>query len=173
MVNLANSYDANATADVPVSTGEHKAEIVESDIQPVSRQQQMGDCLVLTWKIMEGPDAGKLIWQRLNLYFAGNNAQKVVEVANSQFAGVRQATGVPTPQDSSELHNRPCIIVVGPQKNAPEYQEVKRVKAFAGQTTAQSNAAPNHQPAPQGATGQNTANAGTAHSTSPFARPAA
>lgn len=173
MVNLANSYDATATADVPVSTGEHKAEIIESDIQPVSKQNPMGDCLVLTWKIMEGPDAGKLIWQRLNLYFAGNNAQKVVEIANSQFAGVRQATDVPTPQDSSELHNRPCIIVVGPQKNSPEYQEVKRVKAFAGQQTAKSNATPNHQAAPQGATGQNTTNVGGAHSTSPFARPAA
>lgn len=165
MVNLANSYDANATSDAPVSTGEHKAEIVESDIVPVSKQYPMGDCLILTWKIMEGPDAGKLIWQRLNLYFTGRNAQKVVEIANVQFAGVRQATGVPTPQDSAELHNRPCRIVVGPQSNAPEYQDVKRVKALVGQPAAQRNTAPNQQPAPQGATGQG--------GTSPFARPAA
>ncbi len=164
MVNIANSYDGNATADTPVFVGEHRAEIIESSIEPVSKINDCGDCLMLTWKILEGPDAGRLIWQRLNLYFRGNNAQKVVEIANAQFAGLRNATGVAMPQDSSELHNRPCIIVVGKQKNAPEYHEIKRVKPL---HQPANNAPENHSP-PQGATGP-----GAAPASSPFARPAA
>lgn len=169
MANIAGSYDPNAQANEQLASGEYRAEIVESDIVPVSQKNDVGDCLKLTWRVADGPQTGRLIWQKLNLYFRGNNSGQVVQIANSQFAEVRKATGKQMPQDSSELHHIPCMITVGPQKNSPEYQEVKRVKPVGGQPAQAQAQAPVQTTQQNGQTPPQTG----APSAAPWNRPAA
>lgn len=138
MVNISGGYDQNATANQQLAAGEYVAEIIESGIDDVSKKTDMGSCLKFTWKVLEGQQSGQQEWQRLNLYFTGNNAAKVVQIANSQFAEIRDATGVFAPQDTSELHHIPCLIVVGPQKNNPQYNEIKKVRKLEGRSTGAS-----------------------------------
>lgn len=109
MANLNNIYnpDAEAQQDLgKLPTGEYVAQIIDSDLKPT---QSGGQYLELTYEVTEGPLKGRKHWERLNLDNA--NAQ-VVEIANRQFASVREATGVPNPRDSAELHFRPHVIRV-------------------------------------------------------------
>lgn len=109
MAILNNIYnpDAEAQQDLgKLPTGDYVAQIIDSDLKPT---QTGGQYLELTYEVTEGPLKGRKHWERLNLDNA--NAQ-TVEIANRQFASVREATGVPNPRDSAELHFRPHLIRV-------------------------------------------------------------
>lgn len=109
MAILNNIYNPEAEAQQDLGklpTGEYVAQIIDSDLKPT---QSGGQYLELTYEVTEGPLKGRKHWERLNLDNA--NAQ-VVEIANRQFASVREATGVPNPRDSAELHFRPHVIRV-------------------------------------------------------------
>jgi hypothetical protein len=136
MVDLVQQYDPDAEAnsfdDLPPGT--YEAEIVESGREPISKEQDLGECLNLCWKVISGELEGRLFWQRLNLWWTGNEKTpgQVVKIANGQFKDLRDATGVQFPSDSAELHNIPCLVTYGPQKKNPQYSEVKSVKAAGG-----------------------------------------
>ena len=109
MALLNNMYnpDAEAQQDLgKLPTGEYVAQIIDSDLKPT---QSGGQYLELTYEVTEGPLKGRKHWERLNL---DNASAQVVEIANRQFASVREATGVPNPRDSAELHYRPHVIRV-------------------------------------------------------------
>ncbi|MCH4542740.1 DUF669 domain-containing protein [Ochrobactrum sp. A-1] len=149
MVDIAGSYDQNAEASSfdPIPAGEYRAKIIEGDIQPISSRDDKGKCLVLTWQIETGPHDGRLIWQRLNLYGKNmNNLDKVINIANSQFAEIRQATGKLTPSNTQELEHIPCTIrvavVTDPSGQYEPKNEIKRVSAVGG-ASAQNNAPQN------------------------------
>lgn len=141
MANIAGSYDQNADpADdfAPVPAGEYKAVIIESDIEPISKNAEKGKCLRLTWQIQDGEYSKRLVWQRLNMWPENmNNIEKVSEIAQRQFSSIRKATGKLTPQDSNELHHIPCAIRVTVRKDPngqyADQNEVKAVKAGSSQ----------------------------------------
>ncbi len=155
MANLEGSYDPNAevSADFsPIPTGSYRGKIIESGIEEISKKDNKGRCLKLTWQIETGAYDGRLVWQRLNMWAEnmGPNTDKVVTIANSQFASIRQATGKLAPQDSSELHHIPCEIYVGLTKAQPGYNqqnEVRSVKPIAG-APARNPAPANQSPTP-------------------------
>lgn len=144
MANIAGSYDPNAEVSqfdrLPAFT-DQRAKIIESEIIPVSEKEDKGKCLNLTWQIETGPLDGRLFWQRINMWAAnmGPNTDKVMSIAQSDFAAIRHATGKLTPQDSSELHHIPCLVSYGPQKKNPDYDEVKSVKPISGAAPAAQN----------------------------------
>ena len=110
MAMLNNLYNPDAESQTDfgkLPTGDYVAQIIDSDMKPTKAG---GTYLELTSEIIE-PAAykGRKHWERLNLDHASG---KVVEIANRQFASVREATGVPNPRDSNELHYRPHIIRV-------------------------------------------------------------
>jgi hypothetical protein len=86
----------------------------------------------------------RLFWQRINLWWTGSEKTpgKVVQIANQQFAAVREATGQKVINDSEELHFIPCQVTYGKQKNDPNYSEVKSVKAIGGMPDRQVSSAP-------------------------------
>lgn len=139
MANIAGSYDPNAEASgdfEPIPAGEYRAKIIESEIEEISKRDNKGRCLKLTWQIETGPHDGRLIWQRLNMWGENmNNIDKVISIANSQFAAIREATGKLAPQDSVELHDIPCMIRVSirvdPTGQYGPQNEVKGVKPLA------------------------------------------
>lgn len=164
MANISGSYDPNAEAYSsfdPIPNGEYRAVIIESAFEDISKRDNKGRCLNLTWKIETGPYDGRLIWQRLNMWAENmNNLEKVINIAQSQFAAIREATGKLTPQDSDELHHIPCMIKVV-IKNDPsgQYQprnEISSVKPVVGQATQNPASMPNNTPPPAVAAQANT-----------------
>lgn len=134
MANIAGSYDENAEPnqfDRLPAFADQRAKIIGSEIEDI--KDNKGRCLNLTWQIETGPMDGRLFWQRLNLWFTGPEKKpgEVVRIANAQFAAIRTATGKVAPQNSEELHHIPCLVSYGPQKNDPNYDEVKSVKPIA------------------------------------------
>lgn len=156
MANIAGAYDPNAEPGGdfdPIPAGDYRAKIIESDIEDVSSRNNYGRCLKLTWQIETGPYDGRLVWQRLNMWAEGmNNLDKVISIAQSQFASIRQATGKLAPQDSSELHHIPCMIrvkVKPPEGNYSAFNEITSVRPIEGGSGAANGSAPKFAPPPQ------------------------
>lgn len=108
MALLHNLYNPSAEAQEDLNklpTGEYVAVIIDSDLKPTN--DNTGHYLALTYSVTEGPYKNRKHWENINL---DHQNQQVVEIANRQFAAIREATGVPNPRDSAELHFRPHII---------------------------------------------------------------
>jgi len=151
MVDLVQQYDTEAEASTfdQVPAGTYEAQIIETSRESISKTKDVGECLSLCWQVVNGEHEKRLFWQRLNLWWTGpeKKAGSVVQIANQQFAAVRQACGQKVINDSDELCFIPCSVTYGPQKNNPEYNEVKAVKA-AGGAPAKQMSAPGRQAAP-------------------------
>lgn len=110
MANLNGAYDPNAEVATDFSaipTGDYPAVIVDSDMKPTKKND--GDYLELVHEITEGEYKGRKVWANLNLH---NSNATAVEIANRQFASIREATGVANPTDSQQLHYKPVVIRV-------------------------------------------------------------
>lgn len=144
MANISGSYDEHAetqTSFDPIPAGEYRAVLIDAEVDEISKRADMGRCLKLTWKIETGPHDGRLVWQRLNLWAKEmKNLDQVIQIANSQFASIRQATGITAPQDTDELLHIPCAIRVGIRHSEgyDPQNEVKSVKAVGGNAPASS-----------------------------------
>lgn len=152
MVDLVQQYDpeAESTGFDTLPLGDYVAQIIENTKEPISKNEDKGDCLSLCWKVTEGQYEGRLFWQRISLWFQGQEKTPgmVVKIANGQFAEVRKATGVAVPNDADELMFIPCMVSYGPQKNDPRYSEVKSVKPVGAAPVRQVGASvPAHQAA--------------------------
>ena len=126
MAKLQQAFDANnvnpqqSTGQLPI--GKHPVAIVDSIVK--ATQKNDGGYLELELRIMDGPMTGTTGAYRLNLY---NQSAKAVEIANQQLSAICHVTGQFLIQDSAQLHNIPFIVEVGPQKDNPQYTEVKKV----------------------------------------------
>jgi beta-mannanase len=131
---LTGSYDEHAEPSgdfSPIPTDTYRARIEEASIEDISKKDNKGRCLKLTWKVETGPHDGRLVWQRLNMWAENmNNLDKVISIANSQFAAIRQAVGKTIVNNTDELLQIPCdiyVTVVESAGYAPQ-NEVKSVK---------------------------------------------
>lgn len=132
MVDMTGRYDTEATTNDGLSPGTYKAEIIDSKVEDISKTDDKGTCLVLSWKVVEGPAAGQMTFQRLMMWYSApeKTPGTVAKIANSQWAQIwRDAMGLAPPTTSEDVHNRPCMIVVRQQKNNPEYTEIAKVSA--------------------------------------------
>jgi len=147
-IELSGQYDENVEPDSfePIPAGTYQAQIIEAKKQDVSKNNDYGECLALTWQITEGQYKGRLVFQRLNLwvYNMPKNNDLVVKIANSQFAQIRKATGKETPRDTDELLYIPCTIRLAiTQDKNQEYDPRNEIKAVKkGGSDGQSASAP-------------------------------
>lgn len=132
---LTGAYDENAkpAADYsPIPTGTYRASIIEAEIEDISKKEDKGRQLKLTWQIETGPHDGRLTWQRINMWAKNmDNLEKVLSIANEEFAAIRQATGKTIVTNTDELLQIPCDIYIGMSKARNGYEprpEVKSVK---------------------------------------------
>ncbi|MBN46249.1 MAG: hypothetical protein CMH23_07225 [Methylophaga sp.] len=117
----AQQYDpTQGVGGLPI--GRHPVVIESSEVKANSKND--GGYLQLNLKIIDGPQQGTTGAYRLNLYHSN---QQVVEIAHRQLSAVCHCVGVFNVQDSGQLHNIPFVVEVGPQKNDPQYTEVKKV----------------------------------------------
>ena len=117
----AQQYDpTQGVGSLPI--GKHPVIVESSEVK--ANKANDGGYLQLNLRIIDGPQQGTTGAYRLNLYHSN---QQTVEIAHRQLSAICHVIGVFQVTDSSQLHNLPFLIEVGPQKNDPQYTEVKKV----------------------------------------------
>ncbi|MDA9858736.1 DUF669 domain-containing protein [Rubripirellula sp.] len=129
MANL-QGFDANHVEPQqdfqPLPAGEYVAVITDSEMKPTKTGN--GNYLQLTFQIVEGEHANRLIWVRLNL---DNPNATAVDIARRELSSICRSVGVLVPTDSSDLHNLPLQILVGLKRRKDTDELQSEVKQYA------------------------------------------
>jgi hypothetical protein len=139
----ANSVEPTATYE-PIPAAWYKAVFTESIEKPT--KAQTGSYLQMTAEIIEGEYQGRKLIERLNL---NNPNSTAVEIAQRTLSAICRATGVMTPRDSSDLHDKPFMVQVKVKPGDGNYgpsNEIGGYEAVTGGVTA----APSAPAAPTG-----------------------
>ena len=141
----ATQYDPSQTFG-QLSIGRHPVIIESSEVKPT--KEGTAGYLQVNLRVIDGDGIGQVGAMRYNLY---NTSAKAVEIAHKQLSALCHVIGVFNLTDSSQLHNIPFIVDVGPQAD-PKYTEVKRVFDIRGnEPHRQGTGAPQGAAQPQGA----------------------
>lgn len=147
MAQLGNTFDASHVDPTPrfdpIPAGDYPVIITASELKHT--KDGSGQYLELREEIQGGEFAGRLIFDRLNLF---NNNQKAVEIAQRQLSQICHAIGVLQVQNSEQLHNRPLVAMVKVRPASGQYEasnEIKGYKPAPGVPIAQQPAAPRAQ----------------------------
>lgn len=127
-------YDTAATPSAgfePLPAGDYTGKIIDAEIVNISANNDYGRCLKLTWEIQDDDYNGRLLFDRINLWAEGsmNNLNKVIQIANSRFAAIREALGVGAVVETDELLQIPCMLSVF-IKNDPQYGPSNKIKKY-------------------------------------------
>ena len=126
MANLGATFDATtvdpATGFELFPVGKYVVQIVGSEMR--ATKDGGGQYLWLELDVLEGPLAGRKLFDRLNLV---NASAQTVEIAQRTLSAICHATGRLQVQDSAELHLIPIIadVTIKPPKNG--YGESNKV----------------------------------------------
>lgn len=124
-----NKFDANEVEPTesfdPIPAGKYKAIITESEMKPT--KAGTGEYLSLRLDIIDGEYEGRVIFDILNL---DNPNDEAVRIARKQLSAICRAVSVMTPEDSSDLHDKPMIIKVGIRPASNGYDASNSVKAY-------------------------------------------
>lgn len=133
----------------PIPAGEYPAQIVGTDL---TRSQNDDLMLNLTWQVMEGDHAERLVFDRVML----SGSDKSVAFGKRKIKTIADAIGHPNPnrvEDTEELHGRPCLIVVAIKPyNGEDRNEVRNYKPITKADPAPAAAAAPSASAAQGKT---------------------
>jgi len=128
----------------PLPAGEYLAVITASTEK--GTRAGTGSYLELTFQVIDGEHKGRQLWERLNI----NNPNKTAEqIARESLAAICKAIGITTPDDSSELHDAPMVIIVGHRKRQDNGEITNVIKGY-----KREGAAPPVQQAPKQAPGK-------------------
>lgn len=135
----AQNVPQNEALD-PIPADWYKAMIVESEMKATSAGS--GVYLMLTMQVLEGPYAGRKIFDRLNL----NNPNPVaVEIAYKTLSSICHSVNQIQVQDSQQLHGKPLqvkVVVKPPKDGYDASNDVKGYKAIDAGGAAVGAAAP-------------------------------
>ena len=134
--NAANVSPSVAYAPLPA--GDYQAIITESETKATKDGQ--GQYLQLKLQIQGGEFAGRVLFDRLNLW---NNNQQAQEIAQRALSAICHAVGILQVGDSQELHNRPLIATVKVKPASGNYEANNEIKGY---KAAQLAAAPAFMP---------------------------
>lgn len=118
---------------------------VASDSEMKSNKGNDGQHLSVTFDIVEGKMEGRKLWANYNVVNPNPDAEKI---GRSELAALCKAVGVANPKDSSELHGKPVVLVVGIDKKDASRNAIKGYKA----ATSGSAPAPSAQAKPAAST---------------------
>lgn len=140
MANIGYAYNANAVPSsgyTPLPAGEYEMEIVETDYDVNAKGTGM--VLKCRAQIVGGDYDGRPFYINYNLEHAD---PQTMEIGQRDFAGLRRATGVLSPNDTSELHHhafrarvdvamvgvelRNSIAAIAPEDDAPKWTPEQR-----------------------------------------------
>jgi len=127
MAKLVQPFDATQFNPVQgvggLPIGKHLVMIVSDELKATANDKNAA-FLQFNLKVVEGPHANAMGVDRLNIY---HSSPQTVEIAQKRLSSYSYAIGVFQFDDTAALHNKPFIVEVGPQKDKPEYTEVKKV----------------------------------------------
>ena len=132
------------TAYEPIPAGWYQVVITDSEEKPT--KAMTGSYLRMTLEVIDGPHKGRKVFDNLNL----NNPNSIaVEIAQRTLSAICRATGVMTPRQSGELHDKPMMAKIAVKPASGGYDasnEVKGYEAVSGgaatqQTATQASAA--------------------------------
>lgn len=129
---------APSQAFTPLPAGDYQAIITESETKATKDGQ--GQYLQLKLQIQGGEFAGRVLFDRLNLW---NNNQQAQEIAQRALSAICHAVGILQVGDSQELHNRPLIATVKVKPASGNYEANNEIKGY---KAAQLEAAPAFMP---------------------------
>ena len=127
-LNFTQDEVKNAQSDnyAPIPAGNYTAEITRSEVKQT--KDGRGSYLSLSFKIIEGDFAGRLIFQNITLTNANATAQNIGREQMAQLAG---ACGILQLQDSQQLHGKPIGIRVAIETDkSGQYEPRNSVKKF-------------------------------------------
>ena len=143
MAYFGGSFDASQVEPKgdyrPVPPGEYKVQITSSEFCQTSTGN--GHQLKLEMEILEGDQAGRRLYDRLNL---DNPNAQAVEIAQRTLSAICHATGKLQVNDSVDLHLVPMSIQVGVKPPKDGYSEKNTIRYLVPDKTAPAA----HQPAP-------------------------
>lgn len=167
MASINGMYNPEAEASkdfAPIPTGEYLVVIDESDMDSDDGGER--ESLKLVHSIVDGEFKGRKIWHYLKFK---NPSQQAVDIANREFASIREATGVTNPTKSEQLHFKPMVVRLEFIKEGT----VKTSKAGKAFTYKRDTNEIKSWKKPEGAvtvaTGTNAANAGAQNESAPAA----
>jgi hypothetical protein len=99
----------NQRTNSVVPAGEYPAIMVESE--KVQTKSGDGSYLKTKWQIVKGEFQNRIIFKNFNLWLPAQKEQALT-IARGEFSEFCRAVGVPSPKDSSELHNKVCMVKV-------------------------------------------------------------
>jgi hypothetical protein len=123
--------------------GKHPVTITKSEGKPT--RDNTGGFIEFTLTAFDGPAKGQSGALRLNLH---NTSEDAVRIAREQLAALCVVTQTGPFQKTDELHNKPFVVEVAPQKTNPKYTEV--IAVFDMQGNAPGEGAPQGQQQQQG-----------------------
>ncbi len=139
MVALPSTYVPDqveaATGGGSVPAGKYRCVVLGS--QEKDNKAGTGSYVEFKYQVTEGPHKGSDILQRFNF---NNQNKQAVDIAFAQFKQLAEACGKPGCTNTDDLNNSVVVITYGPQKNAPEYNEVKKIEP--GTATTEGYVAP-------------------------------
>ena len=126
MAIFAQTFDANSVEpsnfDV-FPAGKYLAQIVSSEMRPT--KDGRGQYLFLELDILEGPFAGRKLFDRLNLV---NDNPDTVDIATRTLSSICRATGQMQVKDSEQLHLIPLIADVRVRPPKGQYGESNSIR---------------------------------------------
>jgi hypothetical protein len=130
MASLGQHFDANAVdpnVGFPlVPPGKYIAHITTSDMRPT--KDGTGQYLYLELEILDGPEAGKKLFERLNLI---NGNETTVRIAQQSLSQICHAVGVMSVSDSEQLHARRMLVDVRTEQGKGAYRDSNRIVSYA------------------------------------------
>lgn len=109
-----------------IPEGKYLAEIIGSEMKRTKRGD--GHYLALTYRVLDGEFAGRLVWHNLNLVNPNPTAQ---QIAQQQLSSICHACGYMQPvSDSDQLHNMPHVIKVAFVPPRESYAASNRIAAW-------------------------------------------
>lgn len=136
MVSLGGVFDAaapeNQSPSSVVPAGEYEVIAIASEVK--NTNDGSGRFLNMQFQITKGEFQNRRIFHRFNLWLAADK-EKAIAIAKGQFSEFCRAVGVLTPSDSSELHNKSCLIRVN-VKSSEGYGDQNNITKFSAKAQA-------------------------------------
>ncbi len=109
----------------PIPAGRYEAVVTESEMLPAKSGK--GRYLKVCIQVTQGEHKGRHVWAQINYE---HTSAVAAEIGRAELSALCRSVGVLTPKDSSELHNRPFVVVVGVRKRDDTGEPANIVRGF-------------------------------------------
>ena len=129
----------------PIPAGWYNVMIVDSEMKDT--KAGTGKYLQLRLDVIDGEYNNRVLFERLNL---DNPNQTAVDIAQRTLSAICRAVGVMSPEDSSDLHDKPLRAKVAIRPAKGDYEASNDIKGYEsadGSVTAPAASTPAASPA--------------------------